>query len=121
MPDRLVAAVPVGMARDVPRIQPAGIGQDRDERRGLAVLTAERVELDTVARGEPCELAYRLAVAVRCCVRARTHPFAQHGQITPELFAVLNGCSPVVDTDAHNPMHEHSELGSWRFRDRWFS
>ena len=111
MTDRLVSAVPVGMAGDVTWIQAGGIGQDRDQRRGLPVLADERVELDAVACGEPCELAYRFAVAVRCCVRARTHPFTQHGQITAELFAVLNGCRPEVDTDAHNPIDQHSELG----------
>jgi len=44
-------------------------------------------------------------------VLARADPFAQHGQITAELFAVLNGCRPEVDTDAHNSIDEHSELG----------
>ena len=86
--DRLVPAVPVGMARDVPRIQPGGSGQDLDERRGLHVLADERVELDAVARGEPCELAIASPSPFDADWRV-IHPFAQHGQIAPELFAVL--------------------------------
>jgi hypothetical protein len=108
VPDRLAPEVLIRVVRDVPWIQLAGLGQNRHQRRRVPVLTDQRVQLDTVARGEPCQLADRFAVTVRCGRVARNSPFAQRAQVTPQLFAVRNGRSPVVDTDADNPVVGHS-------------